>query len=108
VRAEAARAHAEFHARESPAGIGAAIVRSGPWDGAHVWEHFWDSVVTDGREWHYLRVLSTGTGPFPNISAEDVEQGIARFAAALPARDRMLQLLNANPLHIDRNRNVTD
>ena len=79
------RAHAEFHARESPTGIGAAVVHSTFEDGAHVW----DCIVTDGNEWHYVRVLGPDLGPFPNISAEDVEHGIERFAATLPARDRI-------------------
>jgi hypothetical protein len=66
------RIHAQFHARESPTGIGA------------------------------------GLPPFPNISSEQVEQGIERFAATLPARDRLRHLLNANPLHIDRDGTVSD
>jgi hypothetical protein len=37
-----------------------------------------------------------------------VEQGIERFAATLPAPDRIRHLLNANPLHIDRDGNVRD
>jgi hypothetical protein len=97
-------AHATFHARESPSGIGAAVVRA-------VYEHgerSWDSVVSDCDEWHYVRVVGADLGPFPNISAEDVEQGIARFAVTLPAQHRIRHLLNANPLHIDRHRNVHD
>jgi hypothetical protein len=35
-----------------------------------------------------------------------VEQRIERFAATLPARDRLRHLLNANPLHIDRDGTV--
>jgi hypothetical protein len=97
-------AHARFHARESATGIGAAVVSS-EIEGR---ERSWECVVTDGREWHYVRVLGAGVGPFPNISAEDVEQGIERFAATLPAQDRLRHLLNANPLHIDRDGNVTD
>jgi hypothetical protein len=98
------RAHAEFHARESPTGIGAAVVHSDFEDDEHVWE----CIVTDGREWHYVRVLGTDLGPFPNISAEAVEEGIQRFAATLPAKDRLRHLLNANPLHIDSQGTVAD
>jgi hypothetical protein len=99
-----ALAHAQFHARGSAAGIGAAVVSSEIAGG----EHAWECIVTDGDEWHYIRVLGTGVGPFPNISAEDVEQGIERFASTLPAPGRLRRLLNANPLHIDRNAVVTD
>jgi hypothetical protein len=61
-----------------------------------------------GREWHYARVVGVDLPPFPNISREQVEEGIERFAAALPARDRVRHLLNGNPLHIDGDRNVSD
>jgi hypothetical protein len=98
------RAHAEFHARESPTGIGAAVVESSVEAGEHVWE----CIVTDGREWHYVRVVGVDLPPFPNISSEQVEEGIERFAATLPARDRIRHLLNANPLHIDRHGTVSD
>lgn len=98
------RAHAEFHARESPSGIGAAVIHSTSENGEHVWE----CIVTDGHEWHYVRVVGIGLGPFPNLSAEDVEWGIERFAATLPARDRIRHLLNANPLHIRADGTVSD
>lgn len=98
------RAHAEFHARESPTGIGAAVVESSFEAGEHVWE----CIVTDGREWHYVRVVGVELPPFPNISTERVEQGIERFAATLPAQDRLRHLLNANPLHIDGDGTVSD
>jgi len=97
-------AHAQFHAREHPTGIGAAVVETRFKDGAHVW----DCIVADGHEWHYVRVVGRGVGPFPNISAEDVEQGIEQFAATLPEPDRLRHLLNANPLHIDGNGTVSD
>ncbi|MGZ6631296.1 MAG: hypothetical protein ACXVE6_17490 [Gaiellaceae bacterium] len=97
-------AHAEFHARENQTGIGAAVVSSEYEDGKRIW----DCVVTDGSEWHYIRVESTELGPFPNISSEDVEEGIIRFAATLPAPDRIRHLLNANPLHMDRDGAVSD
>ncbi|MGZ6589558.1 MAG: hypothetical protein ACXVHX_35495 [Solirubrobacteraceae bacterium] len=97
-------AHAEFHARENQTGIGAAVVSSEYADGKRIW----DCVVTDGSEWHYIRVESTELGPFPNISSEDVEEGIIRFAAPLPAPDRIRHLQNANPLHVGRDGAVSD
>ncbi len=97
-------AHARFHARESPAGIGAAVIESTVRDG----QRTWDCVVTDGQEWHYVRVLGSDVGPFPNLSPEDVENGIARFAARWAAPQRLQRVVNANPLHMDRNANVTD
>lgn len=78
------RAHAEFHARESPTGIGAAVVESSVEAGGHVW----GCIVTD-------------LPPFRNISSEQVKEGIERFAATLQARDWGRHLLNANRLHID-------
>ena len=98
------RAHADFHARESPTGIGAVVVESS----VDADEHVWECIVTDGYEWHYVRVVGIGLGPFPNLSAEDVEWGIERFAATLPARDRIRHLLNANPLHIRADGTVSD
>ena len=97
-------AHAEFHARENQTGIGAAVVSSKYKDGTRIW----NCVVSDGGEWHYIRVESTELGPFPNISTEDIEEGIIRFAARLPAGDRIRLLLNANPLHVDRTGAVRD
>ena len=97
-------AHAEFHARENHTGIGAAVVSSKYDAGRRIW----DCVVSDGREWRYIRVASTELGPFPNISTEDIEAGIVRFAATLPTRDRIRHLLNANPLHVDRDGVVSD
>ena len=102
--AEQYRAHAAFRARGSGTGIGAALVRSTANDREHVWE----CIVTDGREWHYIRVLGSGLGQFPDISVGEIESGIERFAGTLPAQNRIYNLLNANPLHIDRNRNVSD
>ena len=96
--------HAAFHARESPIGIGAAVVRAYLQEGDRVW----DCIVTDGRDWHYIRVIGSGLGPFPALSPEDVEEGIARFAATLPAEYRLRWILNANPLHVNRQGEVTD
>jgi hypothetical protein len=90
-------ADAEFRARETPAGIGAAVVSSTFTDAGHRWE----SVVSDGREWHYVTVLGTDVGAHPDISSQDVERGIERFAATLPADGRLRALRNANPLHVD-------
>jgi hypothetical protein len=98
------RAHAEFHARESPSGIGAAVVESS----VEADEHVWNCIVTDGHEWHYVRVVGIGLSPFRTLSTEDLESGIARFAATLPARDRIRHLLNANPLHVRPDGTVSD
>jgi hypothetical protein len=95
---------AGLRARESGAGIGAAVVEAGVRDGAHVW----DCVVTDGAEWHYVRVVGRDLGPFQNIPPEVVEDGIERFAASLPAEGRLQFLLDANPLHIDAEGHVGD
>jgi hypothetical protein len=97
-------AHAEFHARENQTGIGAAVVSSEYEHGRRIW----NCVVSDDGEWHYIRVESTALGPFPNISSEDIEEGVIRFAATLPAGDRIRHLLDANPLHVDREGVVGD
>lgn len=97
-------AHAGFHARIGASGIGSAVVRSRYEDRGHRW----DCVVTDAQEWHYIRVLGPALGPFPPLSTEDIESGIDRFAATLPSADRLRALLNANPLHIDRNGEISD
>jgi hypothetical protein len=78
------RVHAECHARESETGIGAAVIRSALEDGQRVW----DCIVSDGSEWHYVRVLGVDLGPYPSLSAEDVEQSIERFAGTLPEQYR--------------------
>jgi len=99
------RAHAEYRALESATGIGAAVARSELDENL---ERVWNCVVTDGREWHYIRVEGRGLGPFPAISPEDVEQGIARFAAGLPSSFRLRALINANPLHLEPDGVVRD
>lgn len=96
--------HAGFHLREDGAGIGVAVARSICKHG----ERVWDCVVRDAREWHYIRVIGSDLGSFSSISTEDVEQGIERFAAILPRENRLSSLVNANPLHIDRNGTVHD
>ena len=45
---------------------------------------------------------------FPISPLKRSSSGIERFAGTLPAQDRIYNLLNANPLHMDRNRNVSD
>jgi hypothetical protein len=90
-------ATAESRARENPAGIGAAVVNS-TFSGA---ARRWETIVSDGREWHYVTVLGPEVGAHPDISSQNVERGVERFAATLPADGRLRALLNANPLHID-------
>jgi hypothetical protein len=96
--------HAVFHAERSRSGIGAAVTRSRFENG----ERIWDCIVTDGREWHYIRVLGDEVGPFPAVSSEDIEEAIDRFAVTLPAAYRLRHLLNANPLHLKRDGEVQD
>jgi hypothetical protein len=71
-------------------------------------ERVWDCVVRDAGEWHYIRVIGVDLGPFSSISTADIEQGIERFAATLPPENRLSSLVNANPLHIDRDGRVHD
>jgi hypothetical protein len=92
------RAHAGFEARRSASGIGASVARSGYSGG----EHFWECIVSDGEEWHFIRVVGLDLGPSPDLTPEDIEQGIERFAATLAESYRLRTLLNANPLHADR------
>jgi hypothetical protein len=98
-------AHAEYRARQSATGIGAAVTRSELDE--HL-ERVWYCIVTDGREWRYVRVQALGLGPFPAISPGDVEEGIGRFAGRLPSSFRLRALVNANPLHLDRSGVVGD
>jgi hypothetical protein len=98
------RAHAEFHLRADGVSVGAAVMRSTYEPGAHVW----DCIVSDQREWHYIRVLSEELGPFPSVSPEAVEHGVERFASTLPSPYRIRHLVNANPLHIDSRGTVDD
>jgi hypothetical protein len=104
IPVDEALAHGEFQARAGVSGIGSAVVRSGYEAGGH----FWDCVVTDGRQWHYIRVLGPDLGPFAALSNEDIEAGIDRFAATLPPANRMRALLNANLLHVDRDGEISD
>jgi hypothetical protein len=97
------RAHAVFEAHRSASGIGAAVARSGYSDGAY----FWECIVSDDEEWHFIRLLGVDLGPSPGVASEDIERGIARFAATLPDLYRLRALLNANPLHVDRSGTVS-
>ncbi len=81
-----------------------AVAQSGYTNG----EHFWECIVSNGAEWHFIRVLGVELGRAPALSPEDVEQGIQAFAGKLPESDRLYALLNANPLHVDRSGTVSD
>jgi len=98
------RADAAFRAQRSASGIGAAVARSSYGNG----EHFWECIVTDGEEWHFIRVLGVDLSPSPDLGTDDVEHGIEQFAATLPESGRLLALLSANPLHVDRSGTVSD
>jgi hypothetical protein len=93
-----------FRARCSGAGIGAAVVIA-KCEAEH---RIWDCIAGDSDEWHYLSVIGVDLGPFAAVPPEDIEDGIERFAATLPAEDRLHQLINFSPLHVDRHRTVGD
>ncbi len=97
------RAHAAFRAGKSESGIGAAVARSEQVANQHVWE----CIVSDGEEWHFIRVLGVDIGPFPDLVSEDIEGGIEQFAAALPPANRLGALLNSNPLHVSQSGTVS-
>jgi hypothetical protein len=101
---EEVREHAEFNARESDSGIGAAVARAEYRDGHHVWE----CIVSDGQEWHHIEVIGTDVVGFEELQNDEIEQGIDRFAATLSSSYRLTALQNANPLHINRAGLVTD
>jgi hypothetical protein len=96
--------HLAFRARVSDTGIGAAVV-SARYEAGH---RRWDCIVGDPDEWHYLWVIGVDLGPFAALPPEDIEDGIERFGATLPAADRLRRLINCNPLHIDRHGTVRD
>jgi hypothetical protein len=98
------RAHAAFNARQSTSGIGAAVARFDRSQSGHSWE----CIVSDADEWHFIRVLGVDLGSTPDLDSEDIERGIERYAATLPESHRLGALLNANPLHVDRNGTVSD
>jgi hypothetical protein len=91
------RAHAVFEAERSASGIGAAVANSGYRNG----EHFWECIVSNGREWHFIQVLGVGLGSSEDLPIEDIERGIERFAATFPETNRLDGVLSANPLHVD-------
>jgi hypothetical protein len=101
---EELRAQAAFAARQSPSGIGAAVTRSGYSEAGH----FWECLVSDGDEWHFIEVIGVDLSPSPDLSTEDIQRGIERFAATLPESHRLHTLLGANPLHVDRSGTVRD
>ena len=96
------RAHAAFGAQHNASGIGAAVARfvRGETD------HYWECIVTDGDEWHFIRVVSRDRGSTPDLVTEDIERAIEEYAATLPASNRLNDLLNANPLHVDRDGSI--
>lgn len=96
--------HLAFRARCSDTGIGSAVVTS-RYEGGY---RSWDCVAGDADVWHYVRVIGVDLGPFAGLPPEDLEDGIERFAATLPAEDRLHQLINFSPLHIDRHGTVGD
>jgi hypothetical protein len=98
------RAHAAFNARQSASGIGAAVTRFSRSDGGH----YWECIVSDGDEWHSIRVRGVDLGATPDLASQDIERGIERYAATLPESYRLAALVNANPLHVDRSGRVSD
>ena len=96
--------HLAFRARCSDSGIGAVVVTA-KYEAGH---RSWDCIVGDPDEWHYLQVIGVDLGPFAGLPPEDIEDGIERFGARLPAKDRLHQLINFSPLHIDRHGTVGD
>jgi hypothetical protein len=96
--------HVAFRVRYGDTGIGAAVVTA-RYEGE---QRCWDCIVGDLDEWHYVQVIGIDLGPFTAVPPEDIEDGIERFGAALPAADRLHQLINFSPLHVDRHRTVGD
>ena len=96
--------HLAFRARCSDTEIGAAVVTA-KFKAGH---RSWDCIVGSPNEWHYVQVIGVDLGPFTALPPEDIEDGIERFGATLPASDRLHQLINFSPLHIDRHGMVGD
>ena len=96
--------HLAFRARGSDTGIGVAVVTAKSTAG----HRSWDCIAGDLDEWHYLQVIGVDLGPFAGLPPEVIEDGIERFGASLPANDRLHQLINFSPLHIDRHGTVDD
>src|ERR1700761_7373532 len=84
--------------------LGAAVVTA-KYEAGH---RNWDCIAGDPDEWHYLQVIGVDLGPFSGLPPEDIEDGIERFGATLPTGDRLHQLINFSPLHIDRHGTVGD
>jgi hypothetical protein len=98
------RARAAFNAQQSAGGIGAAVARFDRADDGH----YWECIVSDGNEWHFIRVLGVDLGSTPDLTSEDIERGVETYAATLPESYRLGALLNANPLHVDSSGSLTD
>jgi hypothetical protein len=96
--------HLAFRARWSESGLGAAVVITNYEAG----RRSWDCIAGDLDEWHYVLVIGLDLGPFVGLPPEDIEDGIEQFGATLPAGDRLHQLINFSPLHIDRHGTVGD
>ena len=96
--------HLAFRARRSDVGLGVSVVIT-KYEARH---RSWECIAGDPDEWHYLRVIGVDLGPFAGLPPEDVEDGIERFGTTLPAADRLHQLINFSPLHIDRHGTVGD
>jgi hypothetical protein len=103
-RAEEHLDHLAFRAHFSDTGIGAAVVTA-RYRAGH---RSWNCIVGGPDEWHYLLVIGVDLGPFAGLPPEDIEDGIERFGATLPAAYRLRRLINCNPLHIDRHGTVGD
>jgi hypothetical protein len=98
------RAHAAFNARQSASGIGAAVARFDRSESGH----YWECIVSDADQWHFIRVLGVDLGSTPDLASEDIERGIETYAATLPDSYRLTALVNGNPLHVDRSGRVSD
>jgi hypothetical protein len=96
------RAHAAFRARQNASGIGAAVARFVRGEG----DHYWECIVSDGDEWHFIRVVGLDPGSTPDLLSDDIERGIEQYAATLPESYRLNALPNVNPLHVDRGGSV--
>jgi hypothetical protein len=96
--------HLAFRVRAGDTGIGAAVVTAR----YESERRCWDCIVGDLDEWHYVQVIGIDLGPFTAVPPEDIEDGVERFGAALPREDRLHQLINFSPLHVDRHLRVGD
>ena len=53
-------------------------------------------------------MLGVDLSPTPDLSTDQIELALERFAGTFPESDRLRMLLNANPLHVDRSGTVSD